>query len=72
MAKQALLGVTSGSQKTCRCMTDSHMRLLAWFAEHEGASLATAADALGVPLVEVERLVMEFVDAGMVERTALH
>ena len=48
------------------------MRLLAWLTDHEGASLATAADALGVPLGEVQRLVKEFFDAGMVERTALH
>ena len=40
-------------------MTDVHMRLLAWLADHEGASLTSAADALGLELAEVERLVMD-------------
>ena len=53
-------------------MTDTHMRLLAWLGEHEGGSLATAADALGLPLVEVERLAVELVEAGMIERAARH
>lgn len=53
-------------------VTDVHMRLLAWLVDHEGASLTSATEALGVPLVEVERLVMELVDAGMLERTPRH
>jgi DNA-binding IclR family transcriptional regulator len=38
-------------------------------AEHDGAPLTAAAAALGLPLSEVEWLVMELVDAGMIERT---
>jgi DNA-binding MarR family transcriptional regulator len=53
-------------------MTDTHMRLLAWLADHEGASLTSAAAALGLPLADVERLARELADAGLIERTALH
>lgn len=48
------------------------MHLLAWLHDHEGASLTTAAEALGVPLAEVERLVMELVADGMIERKPMH
>jgi DNA-binding IclR family transcriptional regulator len=48
------------------------MRLLHWLADHEGTSLTTAADALGIALVDIERLANELVDAGMIERSAVH
>ncbi len=53
-------------------MTDTHMRLLQWLTDHEGARLAVAAEALGFTVDEVERLAADLVAAGMIERRAIH
>jgi hypothetical protein len=45
-----------------------HLRLLAWLDEHPTDSLAAAAQALDLAIIEVEVLCADLVDAEMIER----
>ena len=47
-------------------LTDDHVRLLEWLATHPTESLASAAQALGLALTDVEGLCADLVDAEMV------
>ena len=49
-------------------LTDDHMRLLAWLADHPTGSLAAAAQALGLEVTDVEGLCTDLMDAGIIER----
>ena len=52
-------------------LTDDHMRLLEWLATHPTESLASAAQALGLALTDVEWLCADLVDAGIIERASM-
>jgi hypothetical protein len=47
-------------------LTDDHMRLMEWLYAHPTGSLATAAQALGLALPDVEGICSDLVDAGRV------
>jgi DNA-binding IclR family transcriptional regulator len=47
---------------------DAHLQLLEWLDEHPKGSLTAAAQALGLPVDEVEALCADLVAAGMIER----
>ena len=52
-------------------LTDDHMRLLEWLSAHPTGSLAAAAQALDLPIADVEVLCADLVDAEMIERTRM-
>ena len=49
-------------------LTEDHMRLLAWLADHPTGSLAAAVQALGLEVTDVEGRCTNPMDAGMIER----
>ena len=52
-------------------LAEDHMRLLAWLADHPTGSLAAAAQALGLPITDVEVLCADLVAAEMIEQTRM-
>ena len=49
-------------------LTEDHLRLLAWLDAHPTGSLAAAAQALDLPIADVEGLCADLVAAEMIER----
>jgi len=52
-------------------LTDDHKRLLLWLDAHPTGSLGAAAQALDLPIADVEGLCADLVDAGMIERVGM-
>ena len=65
------VGVVVGVATPDDDLTDDPMRLLAWLVAHPTGSLAAAAQALDLPIADVEVLCADLVAEGMIERAPM-